>query len=92
MAPARLISEAGLLRLGAGTKSMITGPRPALIAYLGGLTVTQGRLAGEPFRVLPWEARFVRGAFRPGVPVRGALDRPGERQDGAALRGSRARP
>ena len=38
-----------------------------LIAYLSGLTVSQGRLAGERFRVLPWEARFVRRAFRPGV-------------------------
>ena len=38
-----------------------------LIRYLSGLTVTQGRLAGQPFRVLPWQRRFVRGAFRPGV-------------------------
>ena len=45
---------------------MITTPA-RLIDYLGGLTVTQGRLAGEPFRVLPWEGRFIRGAFRPGV-------------------------
>ena len=44
----------------------MNGTPAALIAYLGGLTVTQGRLAGEPFRVLPWEARFVRGAFAPG--------------------------
>ena len=35
--------------------------------YLGGLTVTQGRRAGEAFTVLPWERRFVRGAFGPGV-------------------------
>ena len=39
----------------------------SLIAYLSCLTVSQGRLAGERFRVLPWEARFVRRAFRPGV-------------------------
>ena len=39
----------------------------SLIAYLGGLTVTQGRFAGQPFPVFPWERRFVRGAFRPGV-------------------------
>ena len=38
-----------------------------LIDYLGALTVSQGRLAGERFRVLPWERRFVRGAFAPGV-------------------------
>ena len=36
-----------------------------LIDYLGGLTVTQGRRAGQPFEVLPWQRRFVRGAFRP---------------------------
>ena len=41
--------------------------RHALIAYLSGLRVTQGRRAGEPFRVLPWQARFIRGAFAPGV-------------------------
>ena len=39
----------------------------ALIEYLSSLTVSQGRLAGQPFRVLPWQARFVRGAFRPGI-------------------------
>ena len=38
-----------------------------LIGYLSGLVVSQGRLAGERFRVLPWEARFVRRAFRPAV-------------------------
>ena len=38
-----------------------------LIAYLGSLTVTQGRLAGYPFHVLPWQRRFVRGAFAPGI-------------------------
>ena len=38
-----------------------------LLAYLPTLTVSQGRLAGDPFRVLPWQARFVRGAFAPGV-------------------------
>ena len=38
-----------------------------LISYLSGLTVTQGRLAGQAFAVLPWQSRFVRGAFRPGI-------------------------
>ena len=38
-----------------------------LIDYLGTLTVTQGPLAGSPFPVLPWEARFIRGTFRPDV-------------------------
>lgn len=43
-----------------------------LIDYLGRLTVSQGRLSGEFVTVFPWERRFVRGAFRPGV-TSGAL-------------------
>lgn len=35
--------------------------------YLHGLTVTQGARAGQPFEVLPWQSRFLRGALRPGV-------------------------
>ena len=35
--------------------------------YLAGLTVSQGRRAGEPLTVLPWQRRFCRGAFAPGV-------------------------
>ncbi len=38
-----------------------------LLDYLSGLTVSQGRLAGQAFRVLPWQRRFMSGAFRPGV-------------------------
>ena len=38
-----------------------------LESYLRGLTITQGRLAGEPFKVLPWERRFIAGAFADGV-------------------------
>ena len=38
-----------------------------IIEYLSGLTVSQGRLAGQPFTVLPWQRRFIRGAFAPGV-------------------------
>ena len=38
-----------------------------LIRYLSGLTVSQGRLAGWPLTVLPWQRRFVRGAFALGV-------------------------
>ena len=37
----------------------------ALHAYLSGLSISQGRLAGQAFNVLPWQARFVRGAFAP---------------------------
>ena len=41
------------------------GGLPArLIDYLGRLPVTQGERAGQPFEVLPWERRFIRGAFR----------------------------
>ena len=38
-----------------------------LIVYLEGLTVTQGRLAGQPFTVLPWQRKFIRGAFADGI-------------------------
>ena len=38
-----------------------------LIAYLSRLTVRQGRLAGQALQVLPWQSRFIRGAFAPGV-------------------------
>ena len=39
----------------------------ALITHLSGLTVSQGRRAGEPFAVLPWQRRFLHGAFAAGV-------------------------
>ena len=35
--------------------------------YLGGLTIRQGALHGQPFTVLPWQKRFLRGALAPGV-------------------------
>lgn len=38
-----------------------------LIEFLAGLTVTQGRLSGSRLTVFPWQGRFIRGAFRPGV-------------------------
>ena len=38
-----------------------------LIAYIGTLTVTQGRMAGQRLPVFPWERRFIRGAFAEGV-------------------------
>ena len=40
-----------------------------LETYLASLTITQGRRAGEPFHVLPWQRRFIRGAFAPGAGV-----------------------
>ena len=35
--------------------------------YIEGLTLTQGRYAGQLFKLLPWQRRFLRGAFKPGV-------------------------
>ena len=35
----------------------------ALADYIEGLTIPQGRLAGEPFQLLSWQRRFLRGAF-----------------------------
>lgn len=34
-----------------------------LIRYQQSLTVTQGQGIGEPFKLLPWEKRFIKGAF-----------------------------
>ena len=34
-----------------------------LSAYIRSLTVTQGAGTGEPFRLLPWQSRFLRRAF-----------------------------
>ena len=34
-----------------------------LVDYLGTLTLTGGDHDGEPLEVLPWQARFIRGAF-----------------------------
>ena len=35
----------------------------ALAAYIGGLRIGQGRYAGQPFKLLPWQSMFLRGAF-----------------------------
>ena len=35
--------------------------------YIGTLTIGQGRHAGKPFTILPWERRFLAGALAPGV-------------------------
>ena len=43
------------------------GLAEAVESYLSGLVVPQGRYAGEPFPVLPWQSKFVAGAFRDGV-------------------------
>jgi len=47
------------------------GRSTRVVAYLATLKVSQGRLAGEPFEVWPWETRFIRGTFRPGVTTAG---------------------
>ena len=39
----------------------------AIIDYLETLQVTQGRLAGDSLTVLPWQRRFIRGAWKPNV-------------------------
>ena len=39
----------------------------ATIDYIGRLRIGQGRHAGKPFAVLPWQRRFLEGAFAPGV-------------------------
>ena len=38
-----------------------------LARYIEGLTISQGAGLDESFKLLPWERRFVRRAFRPGV-------------------------
>ncbi len=35
--------------------------------YLGGLTITQGPLAGQPLQLMPWQRRFLRAALGKGV-------------------------
>ena len=40
-----------------------------VIEHISSLTVTEGEAAGENLRVLPWQKKFVRGAFAPGVEI-----------------------
>ena len=40
-------------------------------AYLAGLTLSQGRSAGQKFPVLPWQKRFLRGSLAPNVQYAG---------------------
>ena len=40
-----------------------------LIPYIERLTISQGDLAGELVKLLPWERKFIAGAFCPGVDV-----------------------
>ena len=41
-----------------------------IIGYLGGLTLAGGDHDGETFKVLPWDRRFIRGAFAKETEVR----------------------
>lgn len=36
-----------------------------IIKYISALEIGQGRHAGKPFNVLPWQKRFIRGSFHP---------------------------
>ena len=38
-----------------------------LARYIEGLRLSQGRYAGQLFKLLPWQRRYLRGAFKPGV-------------------------
>ena len=62
MAPAKSSPRGGIV----GRSLELTNAAET-IAYLGGLTIGQGRLAGQPFRAMGWQRRFCRGALAPGV-------------------------
>ena len=49
----------------------MTGLVTDIRRYIGGLTIGQGRYAGQPFKLLGWQKRFLAGAF--GQPDDGAL-------------------
>ena len=38
-----------------------------LARYIEGLTLSQGRYAGQPFVLQAWQRRYLKGAFKPGV-------------------------
>ncbi len=38
-----------------------------VLSHVGSLITTQGRRTDKPFKILPWERRFIRGAFRRNV-------------------------
>ena len=49
--------------MGGGTPAHTMTLGPSLIRYVGSLTLAGGELSGQPFRVLPWERKLLRGAF-----------------------------
>ena len=32
--------------------------------YIQGLVISQGRLAGQPFKLLPWQRRYLQGGIQ----------------------------
>ena len=42
---------------------MVIGSAKRVANYINGLTIGQGRHAGRPFTLLPWQRRFLQGAF-----------------------------
>ena len=60
---------AGVTRGSAGAGGLTISNRDVMtlatdiIAYLESLRLSQGRLAGQKWRLLPWQTRFTRGAF-----------------------------
>ena len=53
------------------------------LRYIGGLVIGQGRHAGQPFDVLPWQKRFITGAFRQPDDAALSLGRGGGRAEAA---------
>lgn len=48
---------------GGGGYSPLHTRAAAVSEWIGGLRVSQGPLAGQPFELLPWQRRFLRGAL-----------------------------
>ena len=44
-----------------------------LEAYIQGLVISQGRLAGQPFKLLPWQRRYLKGGLQARGHGRGAF-------------------
>ena len=45
----------------------MTDQASEVIRYIGGLVIHQGRHAGQAFKVLGWQRKFLKGALAPGV-------------------------
>ena len=45
------------------TRSGFMDPKRAISGYISGLVIGQGRHAGQPFKLLAWQKRFLSGAF-----------------------------